>query len=59
MVLTSNLGYADWVNVFDGNKALTAAILDRVCHKCTTVLTEGSSFRMRHRDQDPKANNVR
>lgn len=59
MVLTSNLGYADWVKVFAGNKALTAAILDRVCHNCTTVLTEGPSFRMRHRERDPKANNLR
>ena len=59
MVVTSNLGYKDWVNVFAGNKALAAAILDRVCDKCTTVLTEGPSFRMKRRDRDPKANNVR
>ena len=59
MVVTSNLGYKEWVGVFAGNKALTAAILDRVCDKCTTVLMEGPSFRMKHRDRDPKANNIR
>lgn len=59
MVVTSNLGYKEWVNVFAGNKALTAAILDRVCDKSTTVLMEGPSFRMKHKDRDPKANNIR
>ena len=46
-VLTSNLAYQDWAPVFAHNTCLTAAILDRIIHRCHTVVIEGSSFRMK------------
>ena len=53
VIVTSNLAFPEWVGVFAGNKALTGAILDRLCHNCFTVLMEGPSFRMRHRGTMP------
>lgn len=59
MVITSNLGYTDWIHVFAENKALAVAILDRICHNCTTVLTNGPSYRKRQSDRDPLSNRPR
>ncbi len=32
MILTSNLSFGDWEEIFDGNAALTSAMLDRLLH---------------------------
>jgi len=50
MIVTSNLRFADWTQVF-GDERLTAALLDRLTHKAHIVEFTGESFRFRQRMQ--------
>jgi len=50
MIVTTNLKFADWVQVF-GNERLTAALLDRLTHHAHIVELLGESFRFRQRMQ--------
>jgi DNA replication protein DnaC len=34
LIVTSNLEFADWTTVFGGDERLTAALLDRLTHRC-------------------------
>ena len=45
-IITSNLGFSDWVKVFH-DKTLTAAILDRITHRAMILNMNGKSFRQR------------
>ena len=45
-IITSNLGFSDWVKVFH-DRALTAAILDRITHHAMILNMNGQSFRRR------------
>ena len=53
MIVTTNLKFADWIQVF-GNERLTAALLDRLTHHAHIVELVGESFRFRQRMQDEK-----
>jgi len=46
LILTSNLPFADWTEIFHTQR-LTAALLDRVTHKATILEMNGPSFRLR------------
>ncbi len=48
MILTTNLRFADWVQVF-GDERLTAALLDRLAHKAHILEFVGESYRFRQR----------
>ena len=50
MVVTSNLRFADWTQIF-GDERLTAALLDRLTHKAHILEFTGESFRFRQRMQ--------
>ena len=50
MILTTNLRFADWVQVF-GDERLTAALLDRLAHKAHILEFVGESYRFRQRMQ--------
>jgi len=50
LIVTTNLKFADWVQVF-GNEQLTAALLDRLTHKAHILEFVGESFRFRQRLQ--------
>jgi DNA replication protein DnaC len=50
IIVTTNLKFADWVQVF-GNEQLTAALLDRLTHKAHILEFIGESFRFRQRMQ--------
>jgi DNA replication protein DnaC len=43
-IITSNLGFSDWVKVFH-DKTLTTAILDRITHHALILNMNGKSFR--------------
>lgn len=43
-IITSNLGFSDWVKVFH-DRTLTAAILDRITHHALILNMNGKSFR--------------
>ena len=48
MIVTTNLRFADWVQVF-GDERLTAALLDRLAHKAHILEFIGESYRFRQR----------
>lgn len=50
MIVTTNLRFADWTQVF-GDERLTAALLDRLTHKATILEFVGESYRFRQRMQ--------
>jgi DNA replication protein DnaC len=51
VVVTTNLRFADWVQVF-GDERLTAALLDRLTHRSMVLEFVGESFRFRQRMQE-------
>ena len=48
VIVTSNLSFADWTQVF-GDERLTAALLDRLTHRSHILEFVGDSFRFRQR----------
>lgn len=48
LIITTNLKFADWTQVF-GNEQLTAALLDRLTHRAHILEFIGESFRFRQR----------
>lgn len=51
MIITTNLQFANWIQLF-GDERLTAALLDRLTHHAHIVELAGESFRFRQRMQD-------
>ncbi len=50
VLVTTNLRFADWTQVF-GNERMTAALLDRLTHRAHILEFRGESFRFRQRMQ--------
>jgi len=48
IILTSNKGVAEW-GEFMGDPVITAAMLDRLMHKCEVFDMDGDSYRLAHR----------
>lgn len=46
VIITSNLGFADWTQIF-GEATLTAALLDRLTHKAHIITCAWESFRLK------------
>lgn len=46
VIITSNLGFADWTQVF-GEPTLTAALLDRLTHKAHILTCDWESYRLK------------
>ncbi len=51
VILTSNLSFGDWEDTFDGNAALTSAMLDRLLHHAHVIQLRGESYRLRQARQ--------
>jgi DNA replication protein DnaC len=50
IILTSNKGVAEW-GEFMGDPVITAAMLDRLLHKCEIFDMDGDSYRLAHRER--------
>ena len=50
MIVTTNLHFANWIQVF-GDEQLTAALLDRLTHHAHILEFVGESYRFRERVQ--------
>lgn len=46
LIITTNLGFAEWTEVF-GDARLTSALLDRMTHHCHILEFSGKSYRFR------------
>ena len=46
LLITSNLAFSDWGQVFQGER-MTAALLDRLTHRCQIFEMNGESYRFR------------
>jgi DNA replication protein DnaC len=58
LLITSNLAFGDWGQVFQGER-MTAALLDRLTHRCHIFEMNGESYRFREsmkarKDKDAK-----
>jgi DNA replication protein DnaC len=54
VIITSNLKFADWTQVF-GDERLTAALLDRLTHHAHILELMGESYRFRQRARQEQA----
>ena len=50
-LITTNLAFSEWVQVF-GDAKLTTALLDWLGHHSYILTTRGSSYRSRNRDPE-------
>jgi DNA replication protein DnaC len=54
LLITSNLPFGDWVQIFQGER-MTAALLDRLTHRCHILEMNGESYRFRESMKEKKA----
>jgi len=50
-ILTSNLVFSKWAQVFAGDKVVTTAILDRLLHHSHIINIQGDSYRLKEKKE--------
>jgi DNA replication protein DnaC len=54
ILITTNLPFGEWAQIFQGER-MTAALLDRLTHRCHIFEMNGPSYRFKESTQKPKA----
>lgn len=54
ILITSSLPFGEWGSIFQGDR-MTAALLDRLTHRCTIFEMNGESYRFRESTRQGKA----
>ncbi len=49
IIITSNRAFKEWAVIFNNDRTIASAVLDRLLHHCDPVLIEGRSYRMKDR----------
>jgi DNA replication protein DnaC len=49
--MTSNRAFKEWPVIFNHDRTLTSAVLDRLLHHADTIIIEGKSCRMKDQSE--------